>query len=267
MEFQPWLTRWSLVPDGDPFATPVTNSHLLPVRLGGVAAMLKIAGNAHEVQGGEVMAWWNGGGAARVIHHEAGAVLMARALGTRSLMDMVAGGQDEAATEIICHVVSQLHEPRPTTPPTMPALVDRFGRQAERARNIGGVVAGAFKQVNALLAEPRDEAVLHGDVHHGNILDFGDHGWLAIDPQAVRGERAYDYANILKNPDRSAATAKGRLQQQVELIAQASGFETRRLLQWSLCHAALSACWSIEDGQDPALAMEVAEIATAALED
>jgi type IV secretion system protein VirD4 len=36
-----------------------------------------------------------------------------------------------------------------------------------------------------LLAEPRDVGVLHGDLHHDNVLDFGARGWLAIDPNDI----------------------------------------------------------------------------------
>nr|WP_249123342.1 MULTISPECIES: aminoglycoside phosphotransferase family protein [unclassified Bradyrhizobium] len=52
-----------------------------------------------------------------------------------------------------------------------------------------------------MLAEPRDVVVLHGDLHHDNVLDFGERGWLAIDPRCLRGERGFDYANIFTNPD------------------------------------------------------------------
>ena len=42
----------------------------------------------------------------------------------------------------------------------------------------------------ALAGEPHEIGVLHGDIHHGNILDFGARGWLAIDPKRLQGERA-----------------------------------------------------------------------------
>jgi streptomycin 6-kinase len=51
-----------------------------------------------------------------------------------------------------------------------------------------------------LLAEPREVGVLHGDLHHGNVLDFGVRGWLAIDPKGLLGERGFDFANIFTNP-------------------------------------------------------------------
>jgi hypothetical protein len=34
-----------------------------------------------------------------------------------------------------------------------------------------------------LLKTQREIVVLHGDMHHGNVLHFGSRGWLAIDPR------------------------------------------------------------------------------------
>jgi streptomycin 6-kinase len=40
-----------------------------------------------------------------------------------------------------------------------------------------------------LLAKPSEVVVLHGDIHRGNVLDFGPRGWLASDPKGLVGER------------------------------------------------------------------------------
>ena len=93
--------------------------------------------------------------------------------------------------------------------------------------------------------------VLHGDIHHGNILDFGPRGWLAIDPKGLTGERAFDYANIFCNPDLETATSPGRLARRAEVVAEAAALNRGRLLQWIVAWAGLSAAFSIEDGASP----------------
>ncbi|HCW17930.1 MAG TPA: APH(6) family putative aminoglycoside O-phosphotransferase, partial [Achromobacter sp.] len=81
--FDAYLTRWNLVPDGAPIATPA--ARLLPVTQDGAPAMLKVSIEEDERQGGVLMTWWDGQGAARVLAHDDHAILLERATGTRSL--------------------------------------------------------------------------------------------------------------------------------------------------------------------------------------
>lgn len=257
-----WIARWSLAPAGDPFATHT--SVLLPVLAGGEPAMLKVATVPEEERGAEILAWWGGVGAARVLALKGEAMLLERATGTRSLVEMAASGDDEA-TRILCATAARLHERRPEPPASAVPLVTWFAALEPAARSEGGILRHSLAAANALLATPRDLAVLHGDLHHGNVLDFGARGWLAIDPKGLYGERGYDFANIFCNPDAAVATAPGRLARQADVVAAAAGLERARLLQWILAYAGLSAAWSLEDGDDPALALAVSEIAAGEL--
>ncbi|OAI30086.1 hypothetical protein A1351_23105, partial [Methylosinus sp. R-45379] len=249
---------------GEPITTP--SARLLPVRHGDVAAMLKISSLGEEHNASALLSWWDGNGAARVLAHDGEALLMERATGSRSLVDLVRNGRDDEATLIVCDVVRRLHGRRSTKMIGLSPLVARFRSLWDAAERYDGIWAVAAGAARRLLAEPRDVAVLHGDVHHGNILDFGARGWLAIDPKGLSGERGYDYANILCNPDEATSTAPGRLARQATLIAQASGIEYRRLLEWTLAHAALSAAWFLEDGGRPECRLAVAEAAARELE-
>ena len=96
-------------------------------------------------------------------------------------------------------------------------------------------------------------------------MDFGEHGWLAIDPKGLLGERGFDYANLFCNPDKDIALKQGRLQHQVTIVAKEARLDRMRLLKWILAYAGLSAAWHLEDGSDPELAIAVAEIALAEL--
>ena len=49
------------------------------------------------------------------------------------------------------------------------------------------------------------------------------------------------------------------------VVARAAGLERTRLPRWILAYAGLSAAWSLEDGDEPALALVVAELAAAEL--
>jgi len=265
--FQPWLRRWRLTRDGEAFVTAF-HSHLLPVLHDGAPAMLKVALNQEEREGAALMAWYGGDGAARVLAHEGEALLLERASGARSLAAMVRGGRDEAACAILCRTVARLHAPHRRPMPTMLAPLPVWFRQLEpAAATHGGVLVQSAAAARELLAAPREERVLHGDIHHDNILDFGPRGWLAIDPKGLFGERGFDYANLFCNPDLETAAAPGRLAGRAALVARAAALEPARLLQWVLAYAGLSAAWNIGDGADPALPLAIAELAAAELAD
>jgi streptomycin 6-kinase len=226
--------------------------------------MLKLGRSDDERRGSAVMAWWDGQGAAPVLAHDETALLMLRAEGVRSLADLARSGDDEAATRIICATVGELHRPRRAAPPALPPLDSLFSGLRKAAVVDARFVSPAATAAQ-LLAAPREPTVLHGDIHHYNILDFGALGWRAIDPWGFVGERAYDYANILKNPDLPTLTRPGWLVRQVRVICDAARVEPRRMLEWAFAHGGLSAAWSIEDGRDPADGFAVMEIVSAEL--
>jgi streptomycin 6-kinase len=111
-----------------------------------------------------------------------------------------------------------------------------------------------------LILSQGERVLLHGDLHHWNILSATRQPWLAIDPKGVIGEREYDTGAILRNPwgkrfDFQAL--KGIQSRRVDIFCEMLGFERERILGWGMAQAILSAWWSVEDegsGWEPALA-------------
>ena len=197
--FSAHLSRWDLTPDGDPIVTH--SSRLLPVRRRGVPAMLKLPMEAEEKRGGLLMPWWDGEGAARVLAQDSDALLLERAMGDRSLAAFARTGRDDEATRILCAAIATLHAHDAAPPPDLVALTPWFRDLWPAAEKHGGILARSADTARELLAHPQDVVVLHGDIHHDNVLDFGDRGWLAIDPKGLIGERGFDYANLFCNPE------------------------------------------------------------------
>ncbi len=257
--FTKYINRWQLVPEGEPLETDT--SRLLPVRQRGVPAMLKIAIEAEEKFGGQLMMWWNGLGAARVLAHDHDTLLLERANSMTALTDLAHSGNDDEASRIICRVVSKLHAPRASPPPTLISLKQWFEELEPAADKHRGILAISSATARKLLASQREVVTLHGDIHHGNVLDFGERGWLTVDPKGLTGDRCFDYANIFCNPDHETATAPGRFVRQVEIVAKAAGLDRKRLLQWVLAWAGLSAAWFLNDGASAETPLQVADFA------
>ncbi|KIO49222.1 hypothetical protein SQ11_07545 [Nitrosospira sp. NpAV] len=263
LKFDEYLGRWNLTPDGDPIIT--RSSQLFPVRQGDTPAMLKIAVESEEQFGGHLMSWWAGRGAAQVLAHEGPVLLMERAENNVSLSNLARNGRDDEASRIICAAIAMLHKQIDRPPLDLIPLTQWFEDLALAAAQYGGMLTACAATARELLETPQDVVVLHGDVHHENILHFGSRGWLAIDPKCLFGERGFDYANLFCNPDAKTATTAGRLVRQVEVVVEAAGLERKRLLQWILAWAGLSAAWWLQDGESPASNFLVAELAAAEL--
>jgi streptomycin 6-kinase len=264
-DFQPWVDRWQLSPDGVPFESLA--GRLMAVRRSGEAAMLKLSQTPEEIAGGALMSWWSGDGAARVLAREGEALLLERAMGQGDLASMARGGRDVEACHILCAAGARLHAPRPMPPPeTLVPLEPWFRQLWPTATAHGGILAKSASVARALLDVPQEVTVLHGDLHHGNVLDFGPKGWLAIDPKGLIGDRGYDHANMLCNPDAETALAAGVMDRRIEIVSAAANMPPARLLSWLLAYCGLSASWSMAEGPGDATAtLQIAEAAASRL--
>lgn len=266
--FEPYLRRWRLEPDGAAFLS-YTRSRLLPVRLTGAgsdagsAAILKLPGSPEEKAGSRLMVWWDGDGAARVLAEEeaTGVLLLERAEGSRSLIAMLDEGRDDETTRILAQAAARLHRPRPTPPPATLVPLERWFRQLwPAAERLGGVFHASAGAARDLLDHPQEPVVLHGDLHHENVLDFGERGWLAIDPKGLYGERGFEFVHHLFDRDVAVPPPEELVKRQLRVAAEEAGLDPARQRRWALAWAGLSAVWCMEDGLSPTAVIAVAEM-------
>ena len=92
---------------------------------------------------------------------------------------------------------------------------DGFKRLRARFGGGSGPLPSALVgEAEALFAALLDTAgapvLLHGDLHHYNILAAGGGRWLAIDPKGVVGEPAFEVVALMHNPRGARNEAAGR---------------------------------------------------------
>jgi streptomycin 6-kinase len=263
---QQFLSLWTLKTDGPQIETP--SSWLVPVRRGVTAAMLKVLKpTSDEYNAAALLRYFDGNGAVRIYESHDNAVLMERAGGLRSLTMATTGGDVEAA-EILAATVLKLHAPRQTAKPERLTPLNDWFSALYRHQCDAAILGRCAAVARDLLGSERDIGVLHGDLHHDNVLDGGDRGWLAIDPKALLGERAYDVANLLCNPSpyRDIVHDPGRMWHLARLYAGRLELDMQRVLAFAYAHAGLSASWDIEDGSDPEYRLRCAEVLEVAIQ-
>ena len=226
-------------------------------------AILKMSHAPEEIAGARTMQYWGGQGAARVLALDGEALLLERLTGSRDLTAMACGGEDDAATAVICEVLAVLHVRRATSlPNTLVSLEDWFRELAPAAATMGGPYAVAAETAAKLFATSEAPVVLHGDMHHANVLD-SERGWLAIDPKGLFGDRGYDYAALFCNPW-DCAEAPSRFNRRAQIVAASANLPLPRLLDWVIAHTGVAAACALVDGKNPKRALEILEIALAA---
>ncbi|QBH96515.1 3'-kinase [Limnobaculum zhutongyuii] len=258
-KFRDYITLWQLTEDGEPFHTH--SSWLQRVYSGNRLAMLKIPLSAEERRGSRLMVWWNGQGAAQVLKQDDNAMLLEYLSGDQSLVEMAIGGQDDRATRIICQVTNRLHAQPIPSDSELVSLPEWFKSLFLAAKHQGGIFSRAESIASRLLSQPQDIRMLHGDIHHGNILDAGERGWLVIDPKGLSGERGFDFANIFCNPRADIATNVQQFARRLEIVSEVANIKRSRLLAWIISWSALSAAWFIEEGENPETPLAVATLA------
>lgn len=247
-----YLERWAVQQSGDVVITP--SSWLVPGLWRHRNVMLKVARIAEEARGGRVLAWWAGSAAADVYEVNDQAILMDRASGPRDLTAMCQAGLDDEATHILCETIGSLHN----VPDTSPAPADVvplslwFHDLIETEAvwiDTDHIHRAATVTRELLEASAADKhAVLHGDVHHGNVLDF-DGRWRAIDPKGLLGARGFDYANIFCNPDTESALSN--FHRRLAIVNEHSGIDVDTVRSWVIGWCALSVTWTAKSGGQP----------------
>ncbi|MCX7123075.1 MAG: fructosamine kinase family protein, partial [Gammaproteobacteria bacterium] len=108
----------------------------------------------------------------------------------------------------------------------------------------------AFHTAQDLQVSLGEPILLHGDLHHDNILSSKRESYLAIDPKGILGEAEYEVGALARNPiDKiGKISALPRfLKRRLDQLAAETGFDRQRILQWSIVQAVLAAYWQIED--------------------
>jgi streptomycin 6-kinase len=247
--------QWQLTLTAPAF--PLSYNYVAPaVRADGATVVLKLGMPspllACEI---EALRLAEGRGMAQLLAADAdqGALLLERLSPGATLATL----DDEAATARAAEVMQRIWRPAPASHPfpTVQHWAQGFVRLRQRFSGGSGplparLVELAERLFDELLASAGEPVLLHGDLHHFNILSAQREPWLAIDPQGVVGEPAYEVGALLRNPFDPLPPFDDLLRIQarrVDQLSEALGFQRQRIAGWGLAQAVLSAWWHVED--------------------
>jgi streptomycin 6-kinase len=198
-----------------------------------------------------------GRGAVRLLEADpdAGMLLMER-LSPGTLLTTLVDDDDDRASRIAAEVMAQIWCDAPSGDHAF-ITTEQWSRALPRIRKkyeggTGPFPRKLFEQAERwfadLLPSQTKRVVLHGDLHHENIL-LSARGWLAIDPKGAIGEPEYEPGALLRNPlDLPSRPNPVKLtERRIAILCEQLDLDRKRVLGWAIAQAVLSACWDVED--------------------
>ena len=188
---------------------------------------------------------FEGFGAVGILAESAGTLLLEHAVPGTSLKSYCPH-QNAQAIHIACTVMQQLHQAPPPQGnfPHMRHWMTALDKEWEipqlylkKARHLR----------DKLLEMSVNPVLLHGDLHHENILRHGER-WCVIDPKGVIGAPINEVWAFIMD-----------IEKDTQFVADFFDFDVQEVRDWYFVHLILAACWNLEDHIRPQLFLELAD--------
>ncbi|MGM0803748.1 MAG: aminoglycoside phosphotransferase family protein [Bacillota bacterium] len=159
--------------------------------------------------------------------------------------------EEDKATLIAANVMKKLMVPAPVDS-NLPTVLDRENslKRIYQHYNSYHPVSKATIEEALFITEKLNISIdepylLHGDLHHYNILANGDF-WTIIDPKGLIGDREYEVVQYLLNklPEHGVEEIT---EKRIDIFVDVLNLNKERVLLRAYSHAVLATCWTIED--------------------
>ncbi len=217
------------------------------------------AGIARHIQPeAEALRIYDGHGINQIIDHDAelNTMLLERFRPGTMLVEL---GDTCEKAQIAGRIMKQLQQVPPPAPDTFPHIGARFEKSMhvatqcsdlERARPYLDELARMEPMMRALAREP--QLLLHGDLHHYNILLDDKRSWTAIDPKGVIGPSCLDAGAYVGNASMAPTVEEKRalVVESVRELSRTSDESEERVLAGAFFDCLVWSARALEDAPD-----------------
>jgi streptomycin 6-kinase len=230
-----------------------------------IAVILKIGADIKSVEKEALTLRSYNGNSAAILYevNETNGAMLLELISPGTDLKALFPDQDDQAIHITSQVIRELHTAPIPDVSSLPTLKDWWGDFSCSSHIPASMLEKAKKLSTMLIVSTNNAVLLHGDLHHENILKSDSRGYLAIDPKGIIGDAAYEVVPFLCNPLPEILhhpALSSLWKHRTQLFSLLLGIDENRLRLFCFVHAVASAGWAIEDKQDPKPWLELAEI-------
>lgn len=218
-----------------------------PIILKFTKCRIKAAGEARALE------WYNGNGSAKLLHydHDAGASLLEQVLPGYPVIGMFPK-RDEEALRCAVDILKRIHA-RPLEDVSKYQSLESYLEPLFKSTDFHLAHLDHLRGIaRSLLSTMGKQVLLHGDLHHRNILFSGLDDWISIDPRGVVGELAYEAGAFICYPLPTVVDIKiygGLLKRRVQLFSELLQIDKYRITGWACIFATRKACIMMKENK------------------
>lgn len=186
-------------------------------------------------------------GAVKVLIQQPGILLLQQAIPGHSLKNFYPK-QDLESVRIACEVMSKLHLapiPPTSTFPHIKTWLEALEKDWDIPEHY---LVNARNIRDKLFTQKQPNILLHGDLHHDNILQDTNSGWLVIDPKGVIGPAVCEIWAFMPNPEK---ISQEMLINRIHLFSDMLKMNKQDIIAWCYVQSVLSWVWDLEDNLKP----------------
>ncbi|WP_065238416.1 aminoglycoside phosphotransferase family protein [Legionella spiritensis] len=203
----------------------------------------------------EALNFMRGEGIVKLINYDRnqGILLLEECCPGKTLANVVS---EREATRIAANVIINIQKSIPDEL-KFPSTSDWFRRLESDIKCPAGFDSKNIDKAKRIAGELHNQAkktvLLHGDLHHFNILSAQRKPWLAIDPKGVVGPPEYECGAFLRNPIPQIATKpnlKKIMADRIDIFAEILSFDRQIIIGWGYSQAILAGVWCLDMKSD-----------------
>ncbi|MFN7038276.1 MAG: aminoglycoside phosphotransferase family protein [Alphaproteobacteria bacterium] len=160
--------------------------------------------------------------------------------------------KDKEALQIVCNLIEKFHKVPLPQFNQFPNVKDWL-RALDQDWDIPNYYLEKAKVLrDQLLSTADKEFLLHGDLHHDNILYDGSN-WVVIDPKGIIGPAAYELGAFIRNPIPELLNnenVKDIIESRISSFSTILNMPYKNILYWCYMQNILAWIWALEDGNE-----------------
>lgn len=164
----------------------------------------------------------------------------------------------ESEEQVIHHYIEiwkALRRPVKTSFPSIKGWFDELQVYLEKYSSDDSLIPHTLIKIAQCYAQEifetsAGEELLHGDLHHYNMLYGEERGWCAIDPKGVIGDSYFECVSFLFNELHMKEQPQSLLKWRIDTLCTALQLDRTRLIKATIALLTLQTCWAIEDSDN-----------------